>query len=97
MRPTEAAGAGCQVVDAGEAPGAGVRQPHDVGGDPDAAPVEVAVVGGQASLGGESGQQDAGGYGDVALDADQRRAAAAELVRGSRDHHGIFADPHESR
>src|SRR6476659_3073863 len=65
-------------------------------GNPDPAPVEIAVVTELCAARRQEAKQLPSGGGWLAADADQRRAAAAKLVRGSRDHHGIFADPHES-
>ena len=65
-------------------------------GDPDTAPVEIAVVAELCAARRQKVKQLPSGGRWLTADADQWRAAAAKLVRGSRDHHGIFADPHES-
>ena len=71
--------------------------PANRAGDPDAAPVEIAVVAELRAARRQQVKQPPYGGGWLAADADQRRAATAELVRGGRDHHGILADPHGSR
>src|ERR1700733_5149737 len=65
--------------------------------DPDTAPVEIAVVAELRAAPRQQVDQAPSGGGRVAADADQWGPPAAEFVRGGGDHHGIFADPHESR
>jgi PAS domain S-box-containing protein len=64
--------------------------------DPDTAPVEIAVVTEFRATRRQQVEQPPSGGGRLATDADQRRAAAPEFVRGGRDHHGILTDPYES-
>ena len=70
--------------------------PHRAG-NPDAAPVEVAVVTELRAAGREQFQQPPPGSGGLAADADQRLAPGTQLVGGSRDHHRVLANPHRER
>src|SRR5579884_1791312 len=91
-RGAEAAFDGGEVGGGVVAPGCGGRQAQDAGGDADAAPVEVAVVGDRMALGGDVGEQGAGGGGEVAFHADQRWAVGPQFVGRGREDGGVLAD-----
>src|SRR6266496_5722738 len=63
-------------------------------GDPDAAPVEVAVVAEHRATDREQFQQPPPGGGGLATYANQRLTPCAQFVGGGRDHHRVLAYPH---
>src|SRR5262249_28871478 len=63
-------------------------------GDPDAAPVEIAVVAERRTADREQFQQPPPGSGGLATYANQRLTPGAQFVGGGRAHHRVLAYPH---